>query len=154
YKRLQIGAALQGSRSGYIWTPAFISYGDNNRTQMIRTAGPGHLEDRTVSSACNPYLALAAYVTAGMDGVRRKLDPGKANFENNYQLGVEELMRRGVRILPQSLQEAVDELKKDKVIQGAIGPIADEFIKLKEGEWKQYHRQVSQWEIDRYLTLF
>ena len=60
YKRLQVGAALFGARSGFNWTPAFVSYGDNNRTQMIRTAGPGHLEDRTVSAACNPYLALAA----------------------------------------------------------------------------------------------
>ena len=65
YKRLQVGGSLLGSRSGFLWTPAFISYGDNNRTQMIRTAGPGHLEDRTMSAACNPYLALAAYVTAG-----------------------------------------------------------------------------------------
>ena len=75
YKRLQVGEALLRSRSGFLWTPAFISYGDNNRTQMIRTAGPGHLEDRTVSAGCNPYLALAAYLSAGMDGVRRELFP-------------------------------------------------------------------------------
>ena len=58
YKRLQVGPALMGSTSGFLWTPAFVSYGDNNRTQMIRTAGPGHLEDRTMSAACNPYLVL------------------------------------------------------------------------------------------------
>ena len=62
YKRLKLGAGLMSSRSGYTWTPAFVSYGDNNRTQMIRTAGPGHFEDRTVSAGCNPYLALAAYL--------------------------------------------------------------------------------------------
>ena len=58
YKRLQIGSGLMSTTSGFTWTPAFVSYGDNNRTQMIRTAGPGHLEDRTVSAASNPYLVF------------------------------------------------------------------------------------------------
>ena len=61
---------------------------------MIRTAGPGHLEDRTVSSACNPYLAFAAYLSAGLDGVRNRIDPGKANLGNNmYSLGLEQIKR-------------------------------------------------------------
>ena len=154
YKRLQVGAGLTGTQSGFTWTPAFVSYGDNNRTQMIRTAGPGHLEDRTVSAACNPYLAMAAYVSAGLDGVRRGLDPGKANLGNMYELGLEEIGRRGIRLLPQSLAEATAALREDEVIQEALGVIYDEFIELKEAEWKEYHRQVSQWEIDRYLTLF
>ena len=65
YKRLQVGQALYGSRSGFLWTPASITYGDNNRTQMVRTAGPGHFEDRTISAGCNLYLALAAYSLQG-----------------------------------------------------------------------------------------
>ena len=155
YKRLQVGAGLYSARSGFTWTPAFVTYGDNNRTQMIRTAGPGHLEDRTVSAANNPYLAFAAYLTAGMDGVRNRLDPGKANLGNNmYELGLEEIQRRGIRLLPQSLSEALEELKKDPVIQGALGVIADEFIGLKEAEYREYHSQVTQWEVDRYLTMF
>jgi glutamine synthetase len=155
YKRLQVGAGLTGTQSGFTWTPAFISYGDNNRTQMIRTAGPGHLEDRTVSAACNPYLAMAAYVAAGLDGVKRKLDPGKATMGNNmYSLGQDEISRRGVRTLPQSLAEALSELRNDEVIQGALGVIYDEFVTLKEAEWNEYHKQVSAWEIDRYLTMF
>ena len=154
YKRLQVGAGLFGARSGFNWTPAFISYGDNNRTQMIRTAGPGHLEDRTVSAACNPYLALAAYVTAGLDGMRRKLDPGKANLGNLYELGLDEIRNRGIRMLPQSLAEALAELRQDELVQGSLGVIYDEFVSLKEAEWKEYHGQVSQWELDRYLTMF
>ena len=154
YKRLQVGTGLFGARSGFTWTPAFISYGDNNRTQMIRTAGPGHLEDRTVSAACNPYLAMAAYVTAGLDGVRRKLDPGKANLGNMYELGLEEIQRRGIRLLPQSLAEALAELRRDEVIQESLGVIYDEFVSLKEAEWQEYHSQISQWELDRYLTMF
>ena len=154
YKRLQVGAALTGSRSGFLWTPAFISYGDNNRTQMIRTAGPGHLEDRTMSAACNPYLALAAYLAAGMDGVARGLHPGEPNLTNMYDLGLEEIARRGIRLLPQNLSESVEALRSDEVVQGALGVIYDEFVELKEAEWKEYHRQVSQWELDRYLTMF
>ena len=154
YKRLQVGASLFGSRSGLLWTPAFISYGDNNRTQMIRTAGPGHLEDRTISAACNPYLALAAYVTAGLDGIHKKLDPGEPNLGNMYDLGLEEIRRRGIRLLPQSLAESLDELSRDELIQESLGVIYDEFVNLKEAEWKEYHRQVTQWELDRYLTLF
>ena len=144
-----------GTQSGFTWTPAFISYGDNNRTQMIRTAGPGHLEDRTVSSACNPYLAFAAYLTAGLDGVRNRIDPGKANLGNNmYSLGLEQIKQKGIKTLPQSLTEALQALKSDVVIQEALGPIYDEFISLKDSEWNEYHKQVSQWEIDRYLTMF
>ncbi len=154
YKRLQVGPALMGSTSGFLWTPAFISYGDNNRTQMIRTAGPGHLEDRTISSACNPYLALAAYVTAGMDGIRRRLDPGEPHLGNLYSLGLEEIHRRGIRQLPQSLADSLRELRQDEVAQAALGVIYDEFVTLKEGEWREYHRQVTQWELDRYLTMF
>ena len=121
YKRLQIGPALMGSTSGFLWTPAFVSYGDNNRTQMIRTAGPGHLEDRTMSAACNPYLAFAAYLTAGMDGIRRKLDPGEPYLGNLYDLGMEEIARRGIRLLPQSLAEALDELRRDELVQKFFG---------------------------------
>ena len=154
YKRLQMGAALHGSRSGYTWTPAFVAYGDNNRTQMIRTAGPGHLEDRTISAGCNPYLALAAYISAGLDGVRRKLDPGEPNLGNMYAVGLDEVRRRGIRTLPESLAEALGELERDEVVKDSLGPIGPEFISLKWDEWKQYHRQVGQWEVERYLTLF
>lgn len=153
YKRLQVGQGLTGTRSGFTWTPAFITYGDNNRTQMIRTPEPGHVEDRTVSSAFNPYLALAAYLAAGLDGIRRRLDPGDPNRDNAYALGLEEMARRQVRLLPQSLYEALEELERDEVIQAALGPIYPEFLRLKRAEWNEFHRQVTSWEIDRFLTL-
>jgi glutamine synthetase len=134
--------------------PAFASYGDNNRTQMIRVAGPGHCEDRTVSSGCNPYLALAAYLVAGLDGVERKLDPGSPNLGNLYELPLAEIARRGIRTLPQSLTEAIAELKQDEVVRKGLGAIAEEFIELKSREWESYDRQVTPWEIDQYLTFF
>jgi glutamine synthetase len=153
YKRLQVGQGLYSARSGYTWTPAYITYGDNNRTQMIRTPDAGHVEDRTVSSAFNPYLAFAAYLHAGLDGVRRRLDPGEPNLGNMYEMSREEMARRNIRVLPQSLNEALDELERDEVIQAALGPIYPEFLRLKHMEWNDYHRQVSPWEVERYLTM-
>jgi glutamine synthetase len=153
YKRLQIGQGLYSARSGYTWTPAYISYGDNNRTQMIRTPDAGHVEDRTVSAAFNPYLAFAAYLYAGLDGIKRRLDPGEPNLGNMYEMSMEEMAQRKIRVLPQSLKEALDELEQDEVIQAGLGPIYQEFLKLKRLEWNDYHRQVSDWEVERYLTM-
>ena len=154
YKRLAMGLDLFSSRSGYLWTPAFITYGDNNRTQMIRTAGPGHFEDRTISAGCNPYLAKAAYIAAGLDGIREKLDPGEPNLGNMYAVSSEERKRRKIDVLPQTLAEALDALEQDPVVLEALGVIAPDFIELKRAEWKEYNRQVSAWEIERYLTMF
>ena len=154
YKRLQVAEALYGSMSGFLWTPAFVTYGDNNRTQMIRIPGPGHCEDRTVSSATNPYLAMAAYLSAGMDGVERELDPGTPNLGNLYEIGWEEVERRKIKVLPQSLRDALLELERDESMQEALGSTCQEFIRLKWSEWKQYHRQVTQWEISQFLTFF
>lgn len=154
YKRLQIGSGfLTGSRSGFTWTPAFITYGDNNRTQMVRCPAPGRFEDRSFSAANNPYLAFAAYLGAGLDGIKNKIDPGvPMTGINLYDLPDEEM--RKLDILPQSLSEAIKELQKDEVVQESLGPIASEFIKIKGNEWDEYHKAVSAWEIENYLTMF
>ncbi len=152
FKRLQMGPALTGSRSGYTWTPAFISYGDNNRTQMLRVPEAGHVEDRSISSAFNPYLGIAAYLAAGLDGISRELDPGEPNLGNLYQADVESMVRRGIRTLPQSLPEALSAFENDPLIRASLGPIADELIRLKRDEWREYHAQVDTWEIGRYLS--
>jgi len=155
YKRLNIGAFLTGSTSGFTWTPAFISYGDNNRTHMVRTPEGGRFEVRAVSGAVNPYLALAGLVAAGIDGIERKLDPGDPLAINMYQLTLAEVRERKLRVLPQSLKEAVDEFEKDPVVQGALSPeLARELITVKRREWVRYHSAVSKWETDEYLTLF
>lgn len=155
YKRLSVGEYLTGVTSGFTWTPAFITYGDNNRTQMFRTPEPGRFECRVVSGAVNPYLGLAAFVRAGLDGIRRKLDPGEPNLGNMYEMSLEEMRKRGIQVIPQSLLEALNALEEDPVVQSALGPeLAPEFIKVKRQEWVRYHNTVTQWEVDRYLTLF
>ena len=131
-----------------------MTYGDNNRTQMIRTAGPGHFEDRAISAGSNPYLALAAYLSAGLDGIKRQLQPGEPNLGNMYERSATDIRSAGIQMLPQSLSEALEELRRDEVVQSALGPIAEEFIAMKAHEWVEYDGQVSRWEIDQYLTSF
>ncbi len=154
YKRLQVGPGLMSSRSGFTWTPAFISYGDNNRTQMLRICGPGHVEDRSSSAAANPYLAFAAYLAAGLDGITHELGAGEPNLGNLYTMAREDIYKRGLTTLPQSLREALIELEQDPVIMDGLGPICGEFLKTKWREWNEYHRQISRWETDQYLTFF
>ena len=156
YKRLSVGEFLTGATSGFTWTPAVVSYGDNNRTQMFRVPEPGRFECRLVSGSVNPYLGMAAFIAAGLDGIHRKLDPGEPNAGRNmYALSLDEMRQRGLGLIPQSLPEAVEAFEADPVIQGALGPeLAAEFARVKRQEWVKYHNTVSQWEIDRYLTLF
>jgi glutamine synthetase len=150
YKRLVVGRAL----SGATWAPAYIAYGDNNRTAFVRIPG-GRIELRLPDSSCNPYLASAAILAAGMDGVKRKLDPGKPVNTNLYEYSLEEIARKGIKLLPQALNEAIDALEEDKVVRGALGEeLAGEFIKLKRMEWVEYCRHVSEWESKRYLEFF
>jgi glutamine synthetase len=150
YKRLVVGRAL----SGATWAPAYIAYGDNNRTSCVRIPG-GRLEMRLPDSGCNPYLATAAIVAAGMDGVKRRLDPGKPNNSNLYELSAEAIRAQGIGLLPQNLLEAVTALEQDEVVQEGLGKeLAAEFIALKKMEWTEYARHVSDWETHRYLEFF
>jgi len=149
YKRLVVGRSLTGAT----WAPAYLSYGDNNRSSMVRVPG-GRLELRLPDGACNPYLATAAVIAAGMDGIAHKLDPGAPHNVNLYELSDAELKKQGIGILPQNLHEALTALEEDKVIRDALGPVADEFLKLKHMEWVEYMRHVSEWEIDSYLEFF
>ena len=151
YKRLLSG----GPRSGATWAPVYITYGGSNRTQMIRIPGPGRIENRTVDGAANPYLTCAAFLAAGLDGIERKLDPGKRNDENLYELSAAELRQREIDTLPRSLTQAVDYLEQDEVVKQALGPAyADYYIQTKREEWRRYHNSVSQWETDNYLGVY
>jgi glutamine synthetase len=156
YERLSVGEFLTGATSGFTWTPAFISYGDNNRTQMFRVPEPGRFECRLVSGSVNPYLGMAGFIAAGLDGIRRKLDPGEPNVRKNmYTLTLDEVKRSKIGLIPQSLAEAITFFEEDAVVQHALGPeLSEEFVEVKRQKWVRYHNTVTDWEIDRYLTLF
>jgi glutamine synthetase len=151
YKRLIRGAP----RSGATWAPVYVTYGASNRTQMIRIPGPGRLENRAVDGAANPYLACAAMLAAGLDGIENKIDPGQANSENLYEMPEEELRRRNIAFLPTTLREAIDCFEQDEVVQEALGKdYAAYYASVRREEWRQYHQSISQWEREQYLKTF
>src|SRR5271165_3247935 len=121
YKRLSVGAPESGST----WAPAYVSYGYNNRTQMLRVPAPGRIEDRTVDGSCNPYLAATAMIAAGLDGIERGLDPGEPNAANLYTLNDDELAAAGIELLPANLLDATRELERCQALRAALGKTAD-----------------------------
>ena len=150
YKRLVVGRAL----SGATWAPAYVTYGDNNRTACVRIPY-GRLEMRLPDGGANPYLATSAILAAGMDGIKHRIDPGAPINENLYTWTPAQLRKHGVTLLPQSLNEAIDELEGDAVIRDALGDnLCNEFVSLKRMEWVEYSRHVSDWETRRYLEFF
>jgi len=155
YKRLKESSWTQ---SGATWSPVYVTYGYNNRTQMLRIPGPGRIEDRTIDGGCNPYLAATVVLAAGLDGIERKLDPGDPNTGNMYELTAEQLESSGIEVLPANLLDATRELERDEVIRAGLGRAVDEdyadyYIRVKRREWASYHEQVTPWEVERYLTL-
>ena len=155
YKRLKLGSTT----SGATWSPVWISYGYNNRTQMLRIPSAGRIEDRTIDGAANPYLAAAAVLAAGLDGIENGIDSGEPNSENLYDHSYDELTARGLRALPANLLEAVGELERDEVLRRALGrgpnqDYVDYYARVKREEWFRYHEQVTPWEISEYLTRF
>jgi len=154
YRRIQSGEFVYSTSSGYTWTPSFASYGDNNRTQLYRGPDNKRFEDRSPSAMVNPYLLCAVQMAAGLDGIKNQIDPGDPICsENVWNLSYEERRKRGMILLPQNLLEAVEELEQDEVLKSALGPIADEYIKLKKAEWGEFMRHVTRWELNRYLTF-
>jgi len=155
YKRLVVGAPT----SGATWAPAYISYGYNNRTQMLRVPAPGRIEDRTVDGSCNPYLAATAMLTAGLDGIARGLDAGDPNGANLYKLSAAEREAAGIDTLPANLLDATRELERNDALRAGLGTTRDGdyldyFIECKRREVQSAHEQITQWELERYLQLF
>ena len=139
--------------------PVYISWARTNRSALIRVPriNPNRpkatrLELRCPDPSCNPYLAFAVMLRAGLDGVDRKLPVPESVEENLYSFDETELAKRRILTLPGSLGEALDELKRDEVVQDALGPhIFERYVEAKTMEWDQYRMYVSPWEIDRYL---
>jgi glutamine synthetase len=107
--------------SGATWAPAFIAFGANNRSAMVRMPY-GRLEFRLPDAGCNPYLVSAAIIAAGLDGIDRQLEIDHVCNENLYSLSLEEIAARGIKTLPQSLKEACDALEADPLFAEVLGP--------------------------------
>jgi glutamine synthetase len=152
YKRL----VVQGSMSGFTWAPVFVCYGNNNRTNMLRIPGAGsRVECRAADSSCNPYLAAAMLLAAGLEGIREGLDPGPPNLVNAYRLTPEERAARGLTTLPRTLAEAIEAFAADPLSREVFGDaMAEAYTAFKRDEWNSFHGAISDWERDRYLELF
>jgi glutamine synthetase len=139
--------------------PTAIAWSERNRSPLVRVpASRGantRIELRMPDPSCNPYLALAVMLRAGLDGVERELDPGPPVNKNIYKMSHRE--RRHLRIdeLPGNLSEALDELERSDLMRDTLGAhIFDQFLTAKRAEWDGYIRHVSPWEIDRYLGTY
>jgi len=155
YKRLVVGAPT----SGATWAPVYVSYGYNNRTQMLRVPEAGRVEDRTVDGSCNPYLAATAVLAAGLDGIERGLDPGDPSSLNMYETTPEQREELGIETLPANLFEAANNAEACGVLRKAFGAVRDEdyldyYVRCKQRDWQQAHEQITEWERDHYLSLF
>ena len=142
--------------------PVMISWGRVNREALVRvprvaTGGsPGtRVELRSPDPSCNPYLAFAAMLRAGLDGAARELPLPPPVEEGLYTLDEQVRLRRGIGLLPATLGEALAALQGDDVILGALGEqIAAWLTEAKTLEWQEYRRQVHPWELERYLPVF
>ena len=136
--------------------PTHIAWSGRNRTPLIRipaTRGEEtRIELRSPDPACNPYLALAICLAAGLDGIKNKIVPPDAMEGNMHLLTPKELEERGIESLPKNLQEAVEEFEKDPLMKEVLGEeVCGKYSMAKKKEWEDYNATVSQWEIDSYL---
>lgn len=139
--------------------PVYVAWSARNRSPLIRIPAirgeATRLELRCPDPSCNPYLSLAAILTAGLAGIENKVSPMPSIDRNIYQMTEEERLREGICALPGSLKEAIEETKKSELARKVLGThIFEKYIKAKEKEWDDYRSQISEWEIEQYLTKY
>jgi glutamine synthetase len=140
--------------------PVYVAWSQRNRSALIRIPlyKPGseqatRAEIRCPDPACNPYLTFAALLHAGLEGIERGYELEPPMDSNLYHLTAEERRERGIVSLPESLGEAIDEFGRSELMRRAFGDhIFDAYVRLKRKEWDEYRVQLSQWELDRYLS--
>ncbi|MDQ6885477.1 MAG: glutamine synthetase family protein [Candidatus Dormibacteraeota bacterium] len=142
--------------------PVAISWAQTNRSALIRVPRTGsgeqdaiRVEFRAPDPSCNPYLAFAVMLHAGLAGIRDKLTLPPPVEENLYAFDPDRLARYQMSLLPGSLDDALRELRLDAVMREALGDhLLERFIEVKEMEWQSYEKQVSAWELEAYLETY
>ncbi|HJD08300.1 MAG TPA: type I glutamate--ammonia ligase [Candidatus Ligilactobacillus faecavium] len=139
--------------------PVYVAWSGRNRSPLVRVPMAREqgtrFELRSVDPSANPYMAIAAILEAGLDGLRNKIEPAASVDRNIYAMDEEERRENGIKDLPSTLHNALKELKNDEVIQGALGEhLFNNFVEAKTLEWDSYRQDVSQWERDQYLELY
>lgn len=139
--------------------PVYIAWSAHNRSALVRVPASREMgtrvELRSPDPSCNPYLAFAAMIAAGFDGIQNKIDPGDSVTYNIYHLTDDERRVRGIDNLPSNLYEALQALQADEVICGTLGPhVLRHFVEAKLIEWDLYRTQVHPWEVDQYIGVY
>ena len=144
--------------SGYE-APCYKAWSASNRSALIRIpASRGsstRLELRSPDPACNPYLAIAACLAAGLDGIERGLTPPPEIPGNIYEMDAATRSAFGIETLPRTLEEALEELQRDTLMMDVLGEhVAAHYGKGKRREWEEYQTRVSSWELEKYLVTY
>jgi glutamine synthetase len=139
--------------------PVYIAWSEKNRSALVRIPAKRGLstrvEYRSPDPSCNPYLAIAACLQAGLDGIKQNILPPEIVDRNIYHMSNEEREKLVIGTLPGNLAEALEELKADTVIVKSLGEhVFNHFLEAKSKEWDNYRIQVHQWEISEYLSKF
>ena len=142
--------------------PVYVAWARTNRSALIRVPAirQGHtaatrIELRCPDPSCNPYLAFAAMLAAGLDGIEHEIPLPEPVEENLYHFTEEDLERRNIPTLPATLGEAIEELKQDAVVSAALGEhVTERLIEAQATEWNAFRQHVTQWERDRYLEIY
>ena len=139
--------------------PVYVAWSCKNRSPLIRipaARGTGtRIELRSPDPSCNPYLVMAVCLKAGLDGIKKGLTPPASIDKNIFTMSELERANLGVKALPRTLEEAINELKKDELIKEALGEhIVNKFIEIKEREWEEYRCSVSEWDLKKYLQRY
>ncbi|WP_248518051.1 type I glutamate--ammonia ligase [Salinarchaeum laminariae] len=140
--------------------PIYVAWSDTNRSALVRkpaarVPAASRIELRSPDPSCNPYLALAVMLQAGLDGIKRDLDAPDPVRENIYEFDEAKREEYGIETLPENLGQAIDALEDDEVVQSALGPhVAEKFVEAKSAEYSEYIAEVSEWEKEQYLETF
>ena len=142
--------------------PVYISWARTNRSALVRIPKISptkpqatRIELRSPDPTCNPYLACAVMLKAGLDGVKKQMTLAQPIEEDLFEFTDEMMARHGVGTMPGSLHQALDALQEDEVVQSALGPhIYQRFLDAKTMEWKEFRTRVTSWEVDRYLGVY
>jgi glutamine synthetase len=142
--------------------PVYISWARVNRSALIRVPknrpnkpGAARIELRCPDPSCNPYLAFAVMLRAGLDGIENDIEVPEPVEENLYHFDESERRRRNIKTLPGSLIEALGEMEQDELVRETLGDhITDRLLEAKTDEWNEFRMRVTQWEIDRYLEVY
>ena len=139
--------------------PCYIAWSASNRSTLIRipaTRGMGtRVELRCPDPTCNPYLALAAILKAGLEGVKEKTTPPESVNCSIFSMSKEERKAKNIESLPGTLEAAISAMEKDALVREALGSeLFDRYVAAKKAEWDEYRTQVTRWEIEKYLGKF